>query len=133
MTLGPATKAAIARLVGSLPYLHAEAAAVPTIHRSFWDGIKAKYAASHQTQTGSDPKVEAAQAHAEEEIAAALDADNKAETPAAPLEQPSTEPVLGSLPSDEPFHAPVVPAEPVPEPVVPLFPISTEAPTEATK
>lgn len=127
MTLGPNTKAAIARLVGTLPFLHSEAAAVPTQHRSFWADIKAKYEAHHTTTTGADPKVEAAQSHAEEIIAAALDADANAVAPVEPSNPP-----LGDLPSGETFHAveltPRPFPEPVPEPVVPLFPITTEAP-----
>lgn len=112
MTLGPATKAAIARLVGTLPYLHSEPQAVPTQYRSFWDGIKTKYASMHHSTDG-DPKVKAAQAHAEEEISAALDADAKGETPVAPPEQTSTEPALGGLAPVEPAPLP----EPVPEPI----------------
>ena len=133
LTLGPATKAAIARLVGTLPYLHSEPQAVPTQHRSFWDAIKAKYAAAHYSTDG-DPKVKAALAHAEEEIAAALEQDNasggravveiKDANIVAPPEQPSQpEPALGGLnvvsdgtETPQVYTPPTPLPEPAPEP-----------------
>lgn len=83
-TLGTATKAAIARLVNVLPYLRSEEAAVPTAHRSFWSEIKARYAQKPGGgNSPSDPLQDAALAHAEEQIAAALEEDEKGEVKAA--------------------------------------------------
>lgn len=115
-TLGPATKAALARIVSTLPYLRENDAAVPTAHKGFWQGIKSKYAAKHFPEGASDPLHEAALAHAEEELSKAIESDEKSEseqadqlamaapepapeleTTVAPPEQTSTEPVLGDL------------------------------------
>lgn len=131
MTLGTNTKAAIARLVHSVQYLNSEGSAVPTTARGFWEGIQAKYRARH-TSPASDPKVDAAILHAEEEISAALDADNAAppteSTPVVPVES-SPAPPLGDLAPAEfaPFKLTARPfPEPVPEPVVPEEPVTTK-------
>jgi hypothetical protein len=100
MTLGPATKAAISQIVATVPYLHADAAAIPSQHRDFWQGIQSKYAANHQSQSGRDPKVDAAEAHITEVLEKALAEDNKSEAkpedsqPAGPTD-PLPNPVIG--------------------------------------
>lgn len=78
-TLGPATKAALTRIVSTLPYLRENEAAVPTGFKTFWQGIKQKYASKHSPQGASDPLHDAALAHAEEEISKALEEDEKSE------------------------------------------------------
>lgn len=77
-TIGPATKAAIARIVAHLPYLKAEGTGVPTASRDGIASIKAKYSAIHADPNG-DPMFTAAGQWAEEEIQKGLDADAKGE------------------------------------------------------
>jgi hypothetical protein len=74
-TIGPATKAALARIVSHLPYLKAEGTGIPTATREGITAIKAKYAAIHADSTG-DPMITAATEWAEEELAKGLEYDN---------------------------------------------------------
>jgi len=114
-TLGPATKAALARIVSTLPYLRSDEAGVPTAHKGFWQGIKAKYAAKHFPEGASDPLHDAALAHAEEELSVALEKD----------EAPDAAPDLETAPA--PDSVPVVPVEPSTPPLGDL-PSLTEPP-----
>lgn len=125
-TLGPATKAALARIVSALPYLRSDEAGVPTAHKGFWQKIKAKYAAKHYPEGASDPLHDAALAHGEEEVAAALEKDEAeplAAAEPAPILDPLPEvptpvvPVESSTlpPGDFPAPAPTFVSEPVPE------------------
>lgn len=87
-TLGPATKAAIKRLVDTLPYLKAEGTAVPEATRGHWQEIKTKYGQDHFGDGTGDPLFSAAQRHAEEQLAAAMEQDESSEqSEPAPEEQ----------------------------------------------
>jgi hypothetical protein len=75
--LGSHLKAAIARVVDSLQHLRSEGSAVPTAARDGLAQIKAKYAADH-ARGDVDPLVFAGRSWAEEQIAEAIEKDEKA-------------------------------------------------------
>ncbi len=72
--IGPATKAAIARVVSHLPYLKAEGTGLPTAVKDGISAIKSKYADIH-AQGDGDPMFTAAGQWAEEEIGKGLEED----------------------------------------------------------
>lgn len=121
MNLGPKTKAAIRRIVDTLPYIQAEDAVTPTGLRGDVTAIRIRTASKSPTGV-RDPRFEAANDWAEEELSKALDEDASEKPTEPPVEeQPALEPApepsasvvhggvtLEPQPEPEPIHTPEV-------------------------
>lgn len=97
MNLGPHTKAAISRIANTLPYVHAEGTAVPTGSKDGVEQVRSIYA-KKQPNGPRDPKMEAAEEWATDELQKGLNADESA----AKTEDHTPEPEVAELPSSAP-------------------------------